>query len=56
MSWTLIILIGIPALILVGLLTWQNFRDEKKFENQLGNDYHKLRNEEGDIETDQKMK
>ena len=56
MNWTIVILIGIPALIVVGFLTWQNLKDEKQFENQLDKDYHKPRNEEGDIEVDEKMK
>jgi FtsZ-interacting cell division protein ZipA len=56
MSWTVIILIAIPALIVVGFLTFQNWKDEKKFEKQLDTDYRKPRDEEGDIEIDEKIK
>ena len=56
MNWTIIILVGVPALALVGYLTWQNLRDEKKFEHQVENDYHKPKHDDSDVGTDQKMK
>ena len=51
-----IILFGIAALALIIFLVIRNQKDEKQFENQLKNDYHKLKDEEDDIEIDEIMK
>lgn len=56
MNWLLIILAGIAAISLVVWLAWRNQRDEKEFENQLNNDYHHPREEEGDIDTEEVVK
>lgn len=56
MNWFLLILTGIAAIVLVGWLAWRNQRHEKEFENQLNNDYHKSREEEGDIDTKEVVK
>lgn len=54
MNWSLII-IGFVAFALIVFLLVRNIKDEKKFENQVENDYKKPRSEEGDIEIDEKM-
>ena len=51
-----IILFGIAALALIIFLVIRNQKDEKQFENQLKNDYQKLKDEEDDIEIDEIMK
>ena len=56
MNWPLIIIIGIAAIALIVFLVWRNVKDEKQFEDQLNQDYHKSKDEEGDAEIDQKMK
>lgn len=55
MNWPLILIVGIVALALIFFLVRQNMKDEKNFENQIENDYHKPRDEKGDIEIDEKM-
>lgn len=52
MNLPLIIVVAAAALALIVFLIIRNNKDEKKFENQLDNDYHKPRNEEGDIDVD----
>jgi hypothetical protein len=56
MNWTIIILLGIGAVALVVFLIVRNMKDEKNFEDQLNNNYPKPKNNEGDIEIDDKMK
>lgn len=56
MNWTVIIIVGIALLILVVFLVRRNMKDEKEFENQQKNDYHKTKDEEGDTEIDEVMK
>lgn len=56
MNWPVIILIGIVAIAFIVFLVWRNVKDEKEFENQLKQDYHKSKDEEGDAEIDQPMK
>ncbi len=56
MNWLLLILAGIAAVALVVWLAWRNQKDEKEFENQLNNDYHKIKEEEGDIDTEEVVK
>lgn len=56
MNWPVIIIIGIAAIALIAFLVWRNVKDEKQFEDQLNQDYHKSKDEEGDAEIDQKMK
>ena len=56
MNWPVIILICIVDIALIVFLVWRNVKDEKEFENQLKQDYHKSKDEEGDAEIDQAMK
>lgn len=56
MNWPLLIIFGIVAIALIVFLVIRNQKDEKEFENQLKNDYHKTKDEEGDVEIDDKMK
>ena len=52
MNWIALILFGIAALALIVFLVVRNQKDEKVFEDQVNNDYHKTKDEEGDAETD----
>ncbi len=56
MNWPLLIVVGIAAVALIVFLAVRNLKDEKNFERQLENDYHKRSSAEGDIEIDEKMK
>ena len=56
MNWLVLIPVGIGAVALIVFLIMRNIKDEKKFEDQLKNDYRKPRDDEGDIEIDDTMK
>lgn len=56
MNWTVIIIVGIILIALIVFLVKRNAKGEKEFEQQQNNDYHKIKDEEGDVETDEKMK
>ena len=56
MNWPLLILFGIAAIALIVFLVRRNQKDEKKFEDQLKNDFPKSKEEEGDAEIDEVMK
>jgi len=56
MNWPLIIILGILVLAFIVSVVARNLKDEKDLENQIKSDYHKARNEKGDIEIDEKMK
>ena len=56
MNWAILIPVGIVLIALVVFLVMRNMKDEKKFEEQLKNDYHKSKDEEGDAEIDEVMK
>ena len=56
MNWPVLIIFGIAAIALIVFLVIRNQKDESDFENQLKNDYHKTKNEEGDIEIDSEIK
>lgn len=51
-----ILLIGGVSLALIYFLIRQNRKDEKKFVDQLNNDYRKSKDEEGDAEIDEVKK
>lgn len=55
MNWVIIIIAGVILIALVVFLVVKNQKDEKKFESQLNNDYSKRKDEENDIETDDRM-
>jgi flagellar biosynthesis/type III secretory pathway M-ring protein FliF/YscJ len=52
MNWVLIIFFGIAVVALIIFLVVRNVKDEKQFEDQLNNDYHKPKDEEGDTDTE----
>ena len=56
MTWLVLILLGIAAIALIIFLAVHNLKDEKKFENQLNRDYHKTKDEEGDIDVEEVKK
>ena len=56
MNWPVLILFGIAAIALIVFLVVRNQKDEKKLEDQLNNDYHKTKDEEGDTETEEVIK
>ncbi len=56
MNWLFLILFGIAAIALIVFLVKRNNKDEKVFEDQMNNDYHKSKEEEGDTEIDEVMK
>ena len=55
MNWLILIPVGALLIILVTFLIMRNIKDEKKFEQQLNNDYHKSK-EEGDVDIEEIMK
>lgn len=56
MNWTVLIIVGIFLLLLLAFLIRRNQKDEKEFEQQINNDYHKTKDEEGDIESEEVVK
>ena len=56
MNWTVLIFFGIGAVALIILLVMRNQKDEKIFEDQVNNDYHKTKVEENDAEIDEVTK
>ena len=56
MNWAILIPVGIVLIALVVFLVVRNIKDEKKFEEELNNDYRKSKDEEGDAEIDEVMK
>jgi FtsZ-interacting cell division protein ZipA len=56
MNWIVIIIVGIALVALIVFLVWRNVKDEKEFEKQQNNDYHKTKDAEEDIEIEEKLK
>lgn len=56
MNWIILILFAIAAIALVVFLVMRNLKDKKEFEEQLNNDYHKAKDEEGDTDTEEIVK
>ena len=56
MNWPIIIIVGIAAIALIIFLVARNQKDEKKFEEQFNNDYHKTKDEEGDTDPEEPLK
>ncbi len=51
--------ITVTVLICIALLVFvivRNQKDEKQFEQQLKDDYHKTKDEEGDVDVDEVLK
>lgn len=56
MNWIALTFFGIAAVALIAFLVVRNQKDEKVFEDQINNDYHKTKDEEGDAEIDKVSK
>ncbi len=56
MNWPVLIIVGIALITLLVFLVRKNQKDERVFEDQLNNDYHKTKDEEGDVETDKNLR
>ena len=56
MNWTIIIIAAIILIALIVFLVTKNQKDEKEFENQQNKDYHKSKDEEGDIDSEASTK
>jgi len=56
MNWPVIIIVGLFLILLLVFLIRRNQKDEQEFEQQLNNDYHKTKDEEGDVETDNSLR
>jgi LPXTG-motif cell wall-anchored protein len=56
MNWPIIIGVGLLLIALVVFLIRRNMKDEEEFEHQLKEDYHKVKNEEGDVQIDEETK
>lgn len=53
MNWLFLIFFGIAVVALIIFLVRRNVKDEKQFEEQLNNDYHKTKDEEADTDTEE---
>jgi hypothetical protein len=56
MNWPILVVFGIAAIALMVFLVRRNIKDEKELEEKIKQDYHKSKDEEGDVEIDQKLK
>ena len=56
MNIPVLILVGIVLVALVIFLVLRNQKDKRQLEEKLNNDFHKSKEEEGDIKTDEVMK
>lgn len=52
MNWTVILGVGLPALLLIGFLVWKNLRDKKDLEEKIKQNYRKSKDEEGESGTE----
>lgn len=55
MNILLLILFGIAAVALIVFMIRRNMADKKEFEEKIKNDYRKPRDEEGDVDVEEKM-
>jgi FtsZ-interacting cell division protein ZipA len=53
MNPAVLLIVGAVGLGLIIFLVWSNIREERAFKQQLNNDYHKTKDEEGDIDTEE---
>lgn len=56
MNWPVIIGVGILLIALVVFLIRRNMKDEEEFEHLVNEDYHKSKDEEGDVRIDEETK
>ena len=48
MNWTVLIIVGVIGIVIIVFTIMRNQKDEKEFEQEINNDYHKTKDEEGD--------
>ena len=53
MNVPFLIIFGIAVIALIVFLVKRNSKDEEVFEDQMNNDFHKSKEEEGDAEIDE---
>lgn len=56
MNKTVVILVGVAALLLIIFLFIRNQKDKRNLTDQLNRDYKKTKDEEGDIEIEDERK
>jgi len=56
MNWTILILFGIAAIVLVVFLVVRNRKDQKNVEHDLNQDYPKTKDEENEMGVDEVTK
>ena len=56
MNWFILIPVGTALLVLVVFLVMRNQKDEKEFEKQMNNDFHKSKGEGSDIDLEDIVK
>ncbi len=56
MNWFILIPVGIALIVLLIFMIVRNQKDEKKFEQQMNNDYEKPKEEKSDVGGEEIMK
>jgi LPXTG-motif cell wall-anchored protein len=56
MNWPVIIIVGLFLILLLVFLIRRNQKDEQEFEQQLNNDFHKIKDAEGDVDSEEVVK
>lgn len=56
MNWPVIIIVGLFLILLLVFLIRRNQKDEQEFEQQLNNDFHKTKDAEGDVDSEEVVK
>lgn len=56
MNWPVIIIVGIFLMLLLVFIIRKNQKDEQEFEQQLNNDFHKTKDAEGDVDSEEVVK
>jgi uncharacterized membrane protein len=56
MNWHVIIIVGLFLILLLVFLIRRNQKDEQEFEQQLNNDFHKIKDAEGDVDSEEVVK
>ncbi|MBL7722313.1 MAG: hypothetical protein JNK98_10010 [Chitinophagaceae bacterium] len=51
-NWPYIFLVGVLSLAFIAFLIRQNSKDQKQLEKKLNEDYHKTKDEENDVDTE----
>ncbi len=54
MNWFILIPFAVAVIVLVVFLVKRNQKDETKLEDQIKNDYRKSKDEEGDVDIEEK--